>query len=145
MTDFCTFEIPKFGVFAFFVNLSNPSVGKTFPNKRVKAFQTYLLKIFTLQNNLSGLRLTISSRNWKKIVTSIWLRLFIFNCMDNCCFIGSESHFNFLRFKTILVDWDWPFRVEIERNYYQYLLEALHFYLHGWLLFYWVWITLRSL
>ena len=63
MTDSCTFQIPKFGVFAFFVILSNLSGGETFPNERVNAFQTHLLNIFTLQNHLSGLRLTISSRN----------------------------------------------------------------------------------
>ena len=63
MTDFCTVEIPNFGVFAIFVNLSNLSVGETFPNQRVNVFRTDSLKLFTLQNNLSGLRLTISSRN----------------------------------------------------------------------------------
>ena len=63
MTDFCTVEIPNFGVFAIFVNLSNLSVGETFPKQRVNVFQTDSLKVFTLQNNLSGLRLTISSRS----------------------------------------------------------------------------------
>ena len=63
MTDFCTVEIPNFGVFAIFVNLSNLCLRETFRNKRVDVFQTDSLKIFMLQNNLSGLRLTISSKN----------------------------------------------------------------------------------
>ena len=82
MTDFRTVEIPNFGVFAIFVNLSNLSVGEGFPNQRVNVFQTDSLKVFTLQNNLSELRLTISSRNWTKIVTS--------NCFMDNCFIGPK-------------------------------------------------------
>ena len=68
MTDFCTVEIPNFGVFAIFVNLSNLSVGEVFPNQRVNVFQTDSLKVFTAQIHLSGFRLTIFSRNLKKLL-----------------------------------------------------------------------------
>ena len=60
----------------------NLQKSNVFPNQRVNVFQTDSLKVFTLQNNLSGLRLTISSRTWKKFVSSIYFRVFIFPCMD---------------------------------------------------------------
>ena len=122
MTEFWNGEIPNFGVsacnlcesFQYFCRGNLPK-SNVYPNQKVNVFQTDSLKAFTLQNDFSELRLTISSRNWKELLpvsawASICLSVYLlqiccifseylflrtpldscFCCIDNCCFIGSE-------------------------------------------------------
>ena len=124
VTKWLNFELAKFVIlesrmqslwtFQYFCRGNLPK-SNVYPNQKVNVFQTDSLKAFTLQNDFSELRLTISSRNWKELLpvsawASICLSVYLlqiccifseylflrtpldscFCCMDNCCFIGSE-------------------------------------------------------
>ena len=89
MTEFWNGEIPNFGVsacnlcesFQYFCRGNLPK-SNVYSNQKVNVFQTDSLKAFSLQNNFSELRLTISSRNWKKIITSICLSQYLLECLS---------------------------------------------------------------